>query len=189
MASKKGYSLEDLAVEIKLPKMAVHRSMDILISAGVINVDRTRSPWFYSYKKGAKPNIWPAFKFNDKPQEELPVRDITEVLLSQTKDYVLPERNVATHLIFAALYGMELEDVSAYEEWIEAVAAKIRAFYLAYRVIKTIQTIPVRERKLETWGINNKAPDQDSEDNMTMSLAYKQMFKDLLAQIPAERGK
>ena len=145
METKKGYSLDSLAAELKLPKMAVHRSMDILISAGVITVDRTRSPWFYSYKKGSKPNIWPAFQFHDNPQAELPVRDICEELFSKTKDYKLPDLKIGTKLTFTALYGMGLDDSDhreQYNEWLAAMATKLRAYYLAYRVIKTIENLP-----------------------------------------------
>ena len=143
-------------------------------------MDRTRSPWFYSYKKGSKPNIWPAFKFLDNPQSEMLVRDVTEMYLIESKDYKLPQKELAQSIIFAALYGMEHEDVEQYNEWLEATATKLRAYYLAYRVIRTIQNMPVRERKLETWGINNKQPTQDKDDQMTMSIAVRDTFKDLL---------
>lgn len=186
MEKKKGYSLEALAAELKLPKMAVHRSMDILISAGVVDIDRTRSPWFYSYKKGAKPNIWPAFKFNDQPQEEMSVKNVCDSLLTLSTDYKLPNLTLQQKLMFATLYGMGLEDsdhIAQYNEWLEATAAKLYQYYLAFRTIKTIQNMQGRERDLARWGIEKKLPNQDKDDNYNMSLVFQQMFKEILDEL------
>lgn len=186
METKKSYSLDTIAADLKLSKMAVHRSMDILISAGVITVDRTRSPWFYSYKKGSKPNIWPAFKFNDQPQTELGVKDVCDHLLSKSKNYILPQISFEEKIIYAALFGMGLEDSdhrAQYDEWLEATATKLYRYYLAYRVIRTIQNMQGRERDLARWGIENKLPGQEKDDQMSMSLVFQQMFKELLDEL------
>lgn len=181
----KAMSRAQIAAHFKWNESAVQRSMPILTKTGVVHVDRTRSPEYFSWVKGSNPNIWPLFEFKDAVEKEINVRGFTEKFLSETKDWRIPQRTTPNLVILAALYGMEMDpsDREKYEEWLRAIAAKLRPHYLAYRIIKTIQEIPDRNRRLEIWGINSKQPGQSKDDEMSMTILFSQMLKQLLEDL------
>ena len=169
-----------------MPRVGVQRSLDnILIPSGVINVDRGRSPWYYSHKKGSKPNIWPPLNFVHPSQDELSVKPMADTLMSKMTDWKEPDIRLPTRIFYTALYGTKLEDQDhreQYMEWLREMSTKLAPYYLAYRTIQTIGHMTAKERGnlLDKLGVEY----HKEEPFIDMPLIFRDYFKDYLEQLP-----
>jgi hypothetical protein len=184
----KTYSKNELAAALKLPPISTYRVLtQILVPSGGVLADTSRSPIHYQYIKGAKINIWPPLQLLDNPQTEVVIKPQFDNLLAISTDYKTPPIKLPIAVIYAAIFCMEIDDPEEranYLEWLEATAIKLHQYYLAYRIIRTIQALPLKDRRIEKFGISNKLPNQPKDDEMSMTILFKQELKSFLKQIP-----
>jgi len=182
METKKAYTLQQLCEHFNWKsKETARRSLEILERAGVIEADRIRYPHTFKWN-GKPPTVWPPFEFHDPPQLELAIRDNCEHIFTHTMEWELPNIEGAAQLIYAAIFCLGLEEpdaIQSYEAWLETARQKLRQYYLAYRVIATIQTLTAQERKLERWGIRSKK----EEPWIDLAMIYHARLNDILGEI------
>ena len=149
----------DCATNINEPTTPTYRALKACDVAGLVVVDRTRSPWTYGWKKGAIPNISPTFPlWNDHIQETTRIRDTFNEYISLVPEAGMPPyKNIPFLLIMSALASMDSDDqeeILNRDEWLKATVAALYPFYNAYRIIKVIDSIPDKKRLAKSQGFN-----------------------------------
>lgn len=184
----KTYSKNELAAIHKIPEISMYRILtEILVPTGGVKEDATRRPNHYQYVPGAKINIWPPFEYRDEPEKEVSLKPLFDRLLELSTEYKTPPLQLPAAIIYATIYCMEISDPDErvrYLEWLDATAAKLKQYYIAYRLIKSVQALPIQNRRIEKFGIENKLPGQDNEDQMSMTILFQHELDKLLKQIP-----
>jgi hypothetical protein len=179
---------DQITAHFKWGHSGTARSLPLVKAWGILIKDTSRMPYTYQYKKGATINFYPPFEYKDTPEKEQAIYEPCNSFINQTtRDWTTPSRTLGPLLTLCAIYGMGVEEQSQrqeYDEWLEAIAVKLRQYYIAYRIVKSIQAMPARDRNLSKWGIPNKLKGQDKDDTMTMSVQFAQSFKKLLELIP-----
>ena len=181
MDENKSYTQAELAEHFGIHPTVMKRVLAFAETSGALDIDKTRQPYLYKYRKGATPNFYSAFTFRDNPETEMSVRDQCNDLLSHVgEDWKLPPMNAGLGTIFAALICAHLEDNDSqdqYEEFLDAVAAKPRHYYVAYRVVKTMQSMSRRERITQKDGIQYKKSDPDVDLRLILRDNFKNILK------------
>jgi hypothetical protein len=177
----KAYTIDQLAAETKIPRIGVSRSMPLLTSSNAVRIDKTRSPWMYQYNKGAKINIYPPVELKPVEDSQMNIHTPCFNLHEATKDWKTPPIRKGTAITYAAIYGMGLDDPEnreEYIEWLEQASKKLYDYYRAYRLIETIRSMSIKERKLERWGIEPRKNRGDDADFPRMFLEASRTILD-----------
>ena len=185
----KSVSKEDCAAAIAEPPTSTYRALKACDTAGLLVVDRSRSPWIYGWKKGAIPNVAPTFPYwNDHIKETTVVRDAFNRYVSEFTENTGPTRNNPTLLILDALASMDSDDqeeIADRNKWLSEAVAALYPFYNAYRLIKVIEQTTDKKRLSKSQGFNFKCPNEmDIRDLLrTDRNRHLQRIQDFLANI------
>src|SRR5215471_4987904 len=125
METKKAYTRTEIGEHFGWHTQTLQRIIDKADSYGMLEIDKARAPFLYRYRKGASPNFFPPFTFTDKPQEQLAIRDLCNGVLQHATDWQPVQSNLGSHLIYAMVFGLALDEtdhISQYNEFLDAVA-------------------------------------------------------------------